>query len=107
MSERGIPGPLTFAQYGNEPDIDIHYSRAAMLIRIPPFHERLSNAPAPKSIWEGVTRDPSYYDDDEEWDEEKEMSSMDDDDDEEYSDDEVDDEGDGAGPGNDEGMPDA
>lgn len=40
-----------------------------MLIRIPPFHERSTNAAPPKSIWDGIKRDPSMYDDDEDWDE--------------------------------------
>ena len=30
-------------QYGNEPGLAIHYSSAALVIEIPPFHKRLSN----------------------------------------------------------------
>ena len=41
-----------------------------MLIRIPPFHERFAkNVKTPKSIWEGIKRDPAYYDDYDDYDE--------------------------------------
>ncbi|KAK3722920.1 hypothetical protein LTR37_002065 [Vermiconidia calcicola] len=53
---------LAYLSYGNEPCIDIHYSRAAMLIRIPPLKERISGMDMPTSIWEGIKRDYSEYD---------------------------------------------
>src|ERR1700712_15297 len=88
---------LTFFQYGNEPGIGIDYTRAAMLIRIPPYHERGSGTTELKSIWEGIKRDPSEYDgygdyddddsalsysslEEEEMDEDSEMDSEDDED---------------------------
>jgi hypothetical protein len=57
---------LTCIQYGNEPSIEIEYSRAVSLIRVPPFSERAAGKEPPKSIWEGVKRDPDSYDEDEE-----------------------------------------
>lgn len=54
---------LTLLQYGNEPGIGVDYTRAAMLIRIPPYHERGSGKAEPKSIWEGIKLDPAEYGD--------------------------------------------
>ena len=48
---------LTSFQYGNQPSLGIDYTRAAMFIRIPPYHERSSDSAGksqPKSIWEGI-----------------------------------------------------
>lgn len=52
---------LTLLQYGNEPSIGINYTRAAMLIRIPPYHERYAGKAEPESIWEGIKLDPADY----------------------------------------------
>jgi len=37
-----------------------------VLIRVPPFLERLSGQKAPKSLWEGIKEDLSDIDDDDE-----------------------------------------
>lgn len=42
-----------------------------MLIRIPPFRERLAGTEPPASIWEGVKRDPGYYDHSEDYSEDE------------------------------------
>lgn len=53
--ERPLQTPLTCWQYGNEPGIGINYTRAAMLIRIPPFLQRPEKT-LPKSFWSGIKR---------------------------------------------------
>jgi hypothetical protein len=52
-----------FSQYSNEPGIGIDYTRAAMPIRIPLYHERYHDTAAPKSIREGIKLDPAEYGD--------------------------------------------
>lgn len=42
-------------KYGNEPGIDIWYSRAVMLIRIPPY--RLRRSKHPTSFWADIRDD--------------------------------------------------
>lgn len=57
---------LTFIQYGNvrnEPGMGIDCTRAAMLIRIPPYHERGSGKTQLEFFWEGMESDAT--DDDE------------------------------------------
>ncbi|KAK5170395.1 uncharacterized protein LTR77_004982 [Saxophila tyrrhenica] len=44
-----------YMTYGNSPSMAIKYSRAIMLIRIPPYLKR--GQEAPESIWEGLKRD--------------------------------------------------
>ncbi len=83
--------PADIFQYGNEPGIDIHYSRAAMLIRIPPYKERYDELQPPKSIWAGIRDDYEEdgdfnyerYDDgvsDDFYDDDESMESYDEDD---------------------------
>jgi hypothetical protein len=40
----------------------IDYTRAAMLIRVPPWHERCSGNAEPKSIWAGLKFDAAGVD---------------------------------------------
>lgn len=46
---------MAYMTYGNEPGIGINYTRAAMLIRIPPFLQRPEKT-LPKSFWSGIKR---------------------------------------------------
>lgn len=48
---------LTLPQYGNEPGIGIDYTRAAMLIGIPPYRERGSGTTQSELFWEGMESD--------------------------------------------------
>ncbi|OAL43424.1 hypothetical protein IQ07DRAFT_579984 [Pyrenochaeta sp. DS3sAY3a] len=54
---------MAYMTYGNEPGIAIHYSRAAMLVRIPPYLKR-PEAERPKKFYEGI----DGYDSDDEYD---------------------------------------
>ncbi|KAK4506478.1 hypothetical protein PRZ48_000210 [Zasmidium cellare] len=55
---------MAYMTYGNEPGIDIWYSRAVMLIRVPPF--RLRGSENPKNFWSRIrddwAEDDEYYD---------------------------------------------
>jgi hypothetical protein len=53
---------LTVLQYGNEPGIGIDYTRAATLIRIPPYRERGSGMTGSKTFWEDIKSDPGEDD---------------------------------------------
>ncbi|KAF2171374.1 hypothetical protein M409DRAFT_18490 [Zasmidium cellare ATCC 36951] len=46
---------MAYMTYGNEPGIDIWYSRAVMLIRVPPF--RLRGSEHPEQFWSGIRND--------------------------------------------------
>lgn len=70
-------------QHGNEPSIDILYSRAAMLIRVPPYADRNSGKPAPKSIYEGIKSDGQHGYDDDDYDYDDYYESMEEDESEE------------------------
>lgn len=100
---------LTLLQYGNEPGIGINYTRAAMLIRIPPYNERYAGRAEPKSIWEGIKLDPADYADygddsdafeyssyEESGEEDEEENEEDEDEDDEDEDADEDDEADGG-----------
>ena len=47
--------------------MEVQYSKAAMLIRIPPRKKRGSNEKVPKSIWADIRRDPEIYGYEDEW----------------------------------------
>lgn len=82
---------LTFLQYGNEPGIGIDYTRAAMLIRIPPYRERGSGTTESKTFWEDIKSDPGE-DDDYPYDDSDFSYPTDDEMEYEYDDDDEDDE---------------
>ncbi|KAI5360171.1 putative prolyl 4-hydroxylase alpha subunit, Fe(2+) 2OG dioxygenase domain-containing protein [Septoria linicola] len=63
---------LAYMTYGNEPGIAIHYSRAAMLIRVPSYHERTYGLGANgkkdstelQKLWAGIADSHDDYDED-------------------------------------------
>lgn len=60
------------SQYGNQPELEVQYSNAVLLIRIPPFSMRGSEAKEAESVYDNVKADtPSgsedSEDDDDRW----------------------------------------
>lgn len=94
---------LTLLQHGNEPGIGIDYTRAAMLIGIPPYLERGSGTAQSEFFWEGMESDGT---DDDEYVYERSTSgcSSDDEVDYEYDEGSAEDDGDEDDEGKEEQM---